>query len=57
MQRKVLEPLIPFAQLKEVVAGLIAVPKAELQAAELARPKSSRRAKATGKAKANGSSL
>lgn len=38
-KKKPLEPLIPLDELKNVVKGLIAVPKEQIDKAELERPK------------------
>ena len=38
-----LKPLIPLDQLKQVVKGLIAVPKDKMDEAEAKKPKSSQR--------------
>ena len=45
MAKKLLEPLVPIDKLKEVVKGLLAVPKAEIDAEEASRPKRERKRK------------
>ena len=42
MPKEPLNPLIPLEDLKKVIQGLVAVPKAEVDKAQAERPKSKR---------------